>query len=42
MARLEKIILEIFCNCIYEDVCSKSKIENNAVRKIDQPGFVTV
>ena len=42
MARLEKIILEIFCNCIYEDVCSKSKIENNTVRKIGQPGFVTV
>tara|TARA_B100001750_G_C15257454_1_gene470923 strand:+ start:283 stop:540 length:258 start_codon:yes stop_codon:yes gene_type:complete len=32
----------IRCNCIYELVSEKSKIENKPASKIDQPGFVTV
>ena len=39
---LEIIIDVIRCNCMYESVSEKSKIENNPASKIDQPGFVTV
>ena len=36
---LEIKIDAIRCNCIYELVSEKSKIENNPARKMDQPGF---
>ena len=39
---LEIKIDVIRCNCIYELVSEKSKIENNPASKIDQPGFETV
>ena len=39
---LEIKIDVICCNCIYELVSEKSKIENNPASKMDQPGFVTV
>ena len=39
MVKLDILIANNFCNCIYCIVCSKLNTENIAARKYDHPGF---